>query len=65
MDWRGYAYDCDFNQILDLPLRLNGTPRVHLSELLDVDLEGEAIAVRDHCYGCTAGRGSSCGGALN
>ncbi len=65
VDWRGYAYDCDFNQILDLPLRLNGTPRVHLSELLDVDLEGEAIAVRDHCYGCTAGRGSSCGGALN
>ncbi len=64
VDWQGYAYDCDFNQMLGLPLRLNGTPRVHLTDLLDVDVEGRAIVVRDHCYGCTAGQGSSCGGAI-
>jgi len=65
IDWRGYAYDCDFNQMLGLPMRLNGSPRAHLAELMDVDIEGRPIAVRDHCYGCTAGQGSSCGGALN
>ena len=64
VDWQGYFYDCDFNQMLGLPLRLNGTPRVHLTDLLDVDVEGRAIVVRDHCYGCTAGQGSSCGGAI-
>jgi radical SAM/Cys-rich protein len=64
VDWRGFVFDCDFNQMLDLPLRLNGTPRTHLSELIGEDLEGAPIAVRDHCYGCTAGQGSSCSGAL-
>jgi radical SAM/Cys-rich protein len=64
VDWRGYVYDCDFNQMLGLPLRLNGKPRVHLRQLMGEDLDGNAIAVRDHCYGCTAGQGSSCGGAL-
>ena len=66
VDWQGYVYDCDFNQMLDLPLRLNGTTRHrHLSELMDVSLEGRPIVVRNHCYGCTAGQGSSCGGALS
>jgi radical SAM/Cys-rich protein len=65
IDWQGYAYDCDFNQMLGVPMRVNGSPRVHLSELLEVDVEGRAIAVRAHCYACTAGQGSSCGGALN
>ncbi len=65
VDWQGYVYDCDFNQMLNLPLRLNGKPRVHLRELLEVNLEGRGIVVKDHCYGCTAGQGSSCGGALN
>jgi radical SAM/Cys-rich protein len=65
VDWRGYVYDCDFNQMLELPLRLNGTPRVHLRQLAGADLEGNPIVVKDHCYGCTAGQGSSCGGALN
>jgi radical SAM/Cys-rich protein len=65
IDWQGYAYDCDFNQMLGVPMRINGSPRVHLSELLEVDVEGRAIAVRAHCYACTAGQGSSCGGALN
>jgi radical SAM/Cys-rich protein len=64
IDWQGYVYDCDFNQMLGLPMRVNGSPRVHLSELMDVDVEGHAITVRAHCYACTAGQGSSCGGAL-
>jgi radical SAM/Cys-rich protein len=65
VDWRGYVYDCDFNQMLDLPLALPGAKRPHLSDLIGRDLSGNPIAVRDHCYGCTAGQGSSCGGALN
>jgi len=64
VDWRGYVYDCDFNQMLGLPLRLNGKPRVHLRQLASGDLDGNPIVVKDHCYGCTAGQGSSCGGAL-
>ena len=64
VDWQGYVYDCDFNQMLGLPLRVEGKQRPHLSDLIGRDLGGNAIAVRDHCYGCTAGNGSSCGGAL-
>jgi radical SAM/Cys-rich protein len=64
VDWRGYVYDCDFNQMLDLPLARAGRTTVHLSELLDDDLAGNPIRVAGHCYGCTAGQGSSCGGAL-
>jgi radical SAM/Cys-rich protein len=64
VDWRGYLYDCDFNQMLGLPLLLNGKPRVHLRQLTGTDLDGNPIVVKNHCYGCTAGQGSSCGGAL-
>lgn len=66
VDWQGYVYDCDFNQMLDLPLRTDFThkPRLHLVDLMERELAGQAIEVRDHCYGCTAGQGSSCGGAL-
>ena len=64
VDWRGFVYDCDFNQMLDLPLRVEGKKRLQLSELIGRDLSDNPIAVRDHCYGCTAGQGSSCGGAL-
>ena len=64
VDWRGDLYDCDFNQMLGLPARLAGRPRAHLRDLLRHDPAGEAIRVADHCYGCTAGQGSSCGGAL-
>ena len=64
VDWRGYVYDCEFNQMRDLPLVLEGRKRPHLSDLVGRDLSGNPIAVRDHCYGCTAGQGSSCGGAL-
>ncbi len=64
VDWRGFLYDCDFNQMLGLPLRLDGRPRAHVRDLLERRVEGLPITVRDHCYGCTAGQGSSCGGAL-
>ncbi len=64
VDWQGYVYDCDFNQMLGLPLHLHTpTPR-HISELMNIDLTGNPIVVAGHCYGCTAGQGSSCGGAL-
>jgi radical SAM/Cys-rich protein len=65
VDWRGYVYDCDFNQMLDLPLAHGARERAHLSDLLDADLAGDPIRTAGHCYGCTAGQGSSCGGALN
>jgi radical SAM/Cys-rich protein len=64
VDWQGYVYDCDFNQMLGIPLRVHGAKRLRLAELIGRDLTGNPIAVRDHCYGCTAGQGSSCGGAL-
>ncbi len=64
VDYRGYVYDCDFNQMLGLPLAQAGRPRSHLRDLIGVDLAHNAITVADHCYGCTAGQGSSCGGAL-
>lgn len=64
IDWQGYVYDCDFNQMLDLPLIASDRQRTHLRDLLEKRLEGLPIAVADHCYGCTAGQGSSCGGAL-
>ena len=63
-DYKGYVFDCDFNQMLDLPLPYGANKRVHLSDLMDADLAGNPIRVSGHCYGCTAGQGSSCGGAL-
>jgi radical SAM/Cys-rich protein len=64
VDWRGTVYDCDFNQMLDMPLQRGAKQRVHLSDLLDDSLENNPIRVSGHCFGCTAGQGSSCGGAL-
>jgi len=64
IDYRGYVYDCDFNQMLDLPLRRGDHDRVHLSDLFEEDIAGNPIRVAGHCFGCTAGQGSSCGGAL-
>ncbi|MDB5810667.1 MAG: radical SAM/Cys-rich domain protein [Betaproteobacteria bacterium] len=64
VDWRGYVYDCDFNQMLGLPLVHKGRSRTHIRDLIGADLTGNPITVADHCYGCTAGQGSSCGGAL-
>jgi radical SAM/Cys-rich protein len=64
VDWRGFVYDCDFNQMLDLPLKHGAQQRVHLSDLIAEDIAGNPIRVAGHCYGCTAGQGSSCAGAL-
>ncbi|MBI4936846.1 MAG: arsenosugar biosynthesis radical SAM protein ArsS [Nitrosomonadales bacterium] len=63
VDWQGYLYDCDFNQ--QLGLALPGAGRPHLRDLLQSDLRGNIVRVADHCYGCTAGQGSSCSGALH
>ncbi len=65
IDWQGYVYDCDFNQMLGLGIPFNNQVRTHLSELMNSDLTNNAITIAEHCYGCTAGQGSSCGGALN
>jgi radical SAM/Cys-rich protein len=64
VDWQGYLYDCDFNQMLGFKLGEAGKP-LHLRDLVGLDLNGREILVADHCYGCTAGQGSSCGGALS
>ena len=64
IDWRGYVYDCDFNQMLGLPVEWGAAAPTHIRELLNAELNGLPIVVKDHCYGCTAGQGSSCGGAL-
>lgn len=63
VDWQGECYDCDFNQMLGLPLRLGARPRVHIRDLVTADLAGNPIAIADHCYGCTAGQGSGCYGS--
>lgn len=64
VDWQGYLYDCDFNQMLGLPAVHQGR-RAHLHDLQGgADLRRARIATASHCYGCTAGQGSSCGGAL-
>ncbi len=64
VDWQGYVYDCDFNQMLGMPAPIGDKPRPHVKDLLRLDVDQGAIAIADHCYGCTAGQGSSCGGAL-
>lgn len=65
IDWQGFVYDCDFNQMLEMPLQIDNRPRLHISELAGIDLKNSSIKVAEHCYGCTAGQGSSCGGALD
>ena len=75
IDWQGYVYDCDFNQMLNMPLQYRerrankqyistDKTRWHLRDLLTADLTDQDIIIGDHCYGCTAGQGSSCSGAL-
>lgn len=60
ISWDGYIYDCDFNQMLDLKVDVNAK---HISEFSIYQLDKRNIIVNQHCYGCTAGAGSSCGGA--
>ena len=64
VDWQGYLYDCYFNQMLDLPMTVLAKDRSHLRDLLGAHLENNPIVTRDHCFACTAGQGSRCGGAL-
>ena len=70
VDWRGELHGCDFNQMLDLgvhPQAMTGRSRqrAQLRDLLELTPEGDPILVGEHCWGCTAGKGSSCGGALS
>jgi radical SAM/Cys-rich protein len=60
--WDGTLYDCDFNQMLDMPIGF-GAPR-HIRDFDPALLETRRISTANHCYGCTAGAGSSCGGAV-
>lgn len=64
VDWQGYVYDCDFNQMLKLPMKVDKKPKTHLRDLNGKDVAQLPIVVSGHCFGCTAGQGSSCGGAL-
>ncbi|MDO8789910.1 MAG: arsenosugar biosynthesis radical SAM protein ArsS [Sulfuritalea sp.] len=64
VDWQGYLYDCDFNQQLGLALANPSGSRLHITQVTAALLDERPIRVADHCYGCTAGQGSSCGGAL-
>lgn len=59
--WNGYLYDCDFNQMLEMKVLNNSQ---HISEFNQNELENREISVNQHCFGCTAGAGSSCGGSL-
>jgi len=66
VDWQGFVYDCDFNQMLEMPLLCSDMQRRHISSLHSgTELENTAVLTGEHCYGCTAGQGSSCGGALD
>ncbi|HKR79062.1 MAG TPA: arsenosugar biosynthesis radical SAM (seleno)protein ArsS [Nitrospira sp.] len=60
--WDGTLYDCDFNQMLDLPVASGATP--HIRNFNFAQLQQRTIVTGNHCYGCTAGSGSSCGGAV-
>ena len=65
IDWQGFVYDCDFNQMLNMNIHNPvNRDKLHIRELLNTSLENVPVRIADHCYGCTAGQGSSCGGAL-
>jgi len=62
--WDGFVYDCDFNQMLNLPVRGSDGKALEISSLSIEQLSNRPITMGDHCYACTAGSGSSCGGSL-
>ena len=61
ISWNGQVYDCDFNQMLSIPVSWKPLNIMNLNNLKDIE---DKIAVANHCFGCTAGAGSSCGGAI-
>jgi len=66
IDWQGYVYDCDFNQMLNMNIRNPDTfQKLHISDVSQAQLQNIPVSIADHCYGCTAGQGSSCGGAID
>ena len=65
IDWQGYVYDCDFNQMLEEPLYSKDKHPLHIHDLFTAKLSDLAIKTGNHCFGCTAGQGSSCSGALS
>ena len=66
IDWQGYVYDCDFNQMLNMNIRNPDTfQKLHISDVSQAQLQDIPVSIADHCYGCTAGQGSSCGGAID
>lgn len=65
VSYQGYVYDCDFNQMLNIPFGAGDSQLTHLSDIHAAHLNNKNISIADHCYGCTAGQGSSCGGALD
>ena len=64
VSWRGEVFDCDFNQMLKMQWHNGGSSGLHLWEIDPAEVEDREIQTGDHCFGCTAGAGSSCGGAL-
>ena len=64
LDWEGRVFDCDFNQMLEIPFGGDGEMQ-YLWELSIDSVAGTGIATNRHCFGCTAGAGSSCGGSLS
>jgi radical SAM/Cys-rich protein len=65
VSWDGRIYDCDFNQMLDLESRALDGERRSIGNFDPVEFEGREIVTGRHCFGCTAGAGSSCGGAIH
>ena len=66
IDWQGYVYDCDFNQMLNMNIRNpDNFKKLHISDVSQAHLQDIPVSIADHCYGCTAGQGSSCGGAID
>jgi hypothetical protein len=63
VSWQGEVFDCDFNQMLQMQWRDN-SEALHLWDVDPARVESRAILTGDHCFGCTAGAGSSCGGAV-
>jgi radical SAM/Cys-rich protein len=64
VSWDGRLYDCDFNQMLEMPILDAAGNRLHIASLALDQVRERSIQVGDHCYACTAGSGSSCGGEL-